>query len=281
MSDQIAHNESPEISLKPSAASSLSLEAQGQMRSDTYRKAESNQPVRKDKFDQILPRLFLESPTDSNSERDPVESRRTYREFIPPRGTAANPTIDTAIAMRESEALRKHFDLIPGKANRRFIDGPALQNYLNTNNQLSEDDRKYLGSALSHLNRIQRSWQEELFRENSGISRSDIYMYPAQEYELQKEFTLLALAKERFPQMAGSDGTLSLRQLKDYTERRSTQGASEAELYILNKIAKQLNNKGMAWNGGGRDQRAINKLLEPMTMVDFGVMKPYSNLVRQ
>jgi len=172
MSDRIANNASSEVSPEPSVASALSLEAQGQMRSDTYRTTPIDRPLLIDSTEH-LPALTIASQTESNPEP-------------------------------ASDALR---------------------------------------------------------RENPDIARDGIHVSPSQESDRRRELRILAFAINRFDQMAGSEGTLNLRQLDNYINRRSSQGATEDEMFMLNKIAKRLSADGLTRNGVGLDKKGFTKAM--------------------
>lgn len=215
-----------------------------------------------------LPNLTL-TESDIGSIRLPRrDSARSYRDFIPARGTAANPTVGFETATAESQALLRHFDLIPGKTNPDYIDSRALQNYLQTNTQISADDRRNLTSAASHINRIQQSSDDEWGQERSGISRRDAQLYPGQERDFERRYTTLAYAKDNFDDMAGPDGRITSPSLRSYELRRVAQGASRDELSIIGDIRRQnlVLGPNRLWYPLGR--ASLDTILAPRVLVD-------------
>lgn len=215
-----------------------------------------------------LPDLTLTNSDISSVRMQPRDTARSYRDFVPARGTAANPTVGFETASAESQALLRHFDLIPGKANPNFIDARALQNYLQTNTEISAEDRRNLASAASHMDRIQQSSDDEWGRETSGISRRDAQLYPSQEAEFERRYTALAYARENFDEMAGPDGKITIPSLRSFELRRRSQGASRDELSIINDIRRNNQYLGPTRHWYPLERASLDTMLRPRGTVD-------------
>ncbi|MBK9773514.1 MAG: LysM peptidoglycan-binding domain-containing protein [Candidatus Obscuribacter sp.] len=151
----------------------------------------------------------------------PVETpvQAPVENFTPPNGSKENPTVGAEVAAKEAETLLRHFDQIPGKADPAYVDATALNNYLKSNTNLSEDDKRWLTSAASHLGRIQKSSNDEWGRETSGATRADLEAYPRQEKSFEEQYTARNYIKTNFDNMAGADGILNISELRAWTQK--------------------------------------------------------------
>lgn len=222
------------------------------------------------------------TPTPTEVEKPkPVETpvQAPVENFTPPNGSKENPTIGGEVAAKEAETLLRHFDQIPGKADPAYIDAAALNNYIKDNTNLSEEDKRWLTSAASHLGRIQKSSNDEWGRETSGATRADLQAYPRQEKSFEEQYTARNYIKTHFDSMAGADGILNIAELRAWAQKRASENATPKELKVIADAEQLMKDNHVSINYRGVPKNRVDINLLPR-VVENGSRYWYGNFAQ-
>lgn len=199
--------------------------------------------------------------------------------FTPTNGSKENPTIGAEVAAKEAETLLRHFDQIPGKADPAYVDAAALNNYIKDNTNLSDEDKRWLTSAASHLGRIQKSCNDEWGRETSGATRADLQAYPRQEKSFEEQYTARNYIKTHFDNMAGADGILNIAELRAWAQKRASESATPKELKVIADAEQLMKDNHVSINYRGVPKNRVDINLLPR-VVENGSRYWYGNFAQ-